>query len=424
VRSSLLLLGAAAVALSCGTKKAPGTNPAPPADAATLAKPIDIEALCPTADVAGFQVRRGEAAGANAGEALAAARDRATDQLKEAVCTGVSELRCAAVLRHVKPWREGHFDPAGGWACASVSIAREELASLERDSAVFETELRKLAAAVAERTGRSPLQIKSPTWASGCSSGGVGHAISAALFNQLAAFPDLRLIAPEARADRANLVQMELAPGTAGVELSAKLVRAGESTFSPLPGFRFPLDLFEINANEVGDCRSDRQLGLAQGERLGAGGLRVTVEVPGVDGEACEGDEVEPIVRVSRPADLQIYSVAKTGRSLLVWPPPGLSGQVTGSLSLGTMTAIAQPDTGDERLVAVALPRGAKWGKTQGWHGFCEVAGGIGPEFYPEDAAVGTATFIVYRGGTEGCKRVPGIERVREMVKLPPSCPL
>jgi hypothetical protein len=421
-RAAVLRLGVVAVALSCGPKQPP--QPAPSPAAAPIVQKVDIEAVCPTADVANFQVRRGDAKGANAGEALAAARENAVEELKKAVCVGVSELRCAAVLRHVKPWREGYHDPAGGWACASVSVDRQELASLERDAAVFETQLRQLASTVAERVGKTPVQIKAPTWASGCSSGQVGQAISANLFNQLGAFPELRLVPSEDRADKAHRVVMEIAPGARTAALAARLQRAGESTFSPLPGFDFPLDLFVIDANERGDCRSDNQLGLAQGQRLGAGGLRVDVEIPGVDGEACEGQQVEPIVRVNRPADLQVYSVAKTGRSLLVWPPPGMSGRVQSQLSLGTMTAVAQPATGDERLLVVALPAGAKWTKTSGWHGFCEVPGGVGPEFYPSDAAVGTATFTVYRAGTDGCAKVPGIEAIRNQVIAPPSCPL
>jgi len=97
---------------------------------------------------------------------------------------------------------------------------------------------------------------------------------------------------------------------------------------------------------------------------------------------------------------------------------------VESSLSLGTMTTVAQPATGDERLLVVALPPGAKWSKTAGWHGFCEVAGGVGPDFYPDDAAVGTATFTVYQAGTEGCAKVPGIEAVRNQLIAPPTCPL
>lgn len=417
------MLRAVAIALvgtlagsGCGPRKVP-EPPAP-----TQAEPVDMEQVCPTADVAGYQVRRGEARGTNAGEAIAAAREQALQSLGRHVCAGVSELRCAATLRHVKPWRAGWFDAEGGWACASVSIDRRELDSLERDAAVFDTELRTLASAVVERVGREPVQIKAPTWASGCSSGEIGHAISAWLFNHLADFPELRLVPSEDRADRASRVRMTLAPSSGGVALSASLVEPGEATFSALPGFSFPLDLFVVDSDEAGACRSDRQLGLAKGERLGAGGLRVVVEVPGVDGEVCEGARVEPIVRVNRPAELQVYSVAQTGRSLLVWPPPGVDPLVDDTLSLGTMTAIAQPETGDERLVVVALPPGLPWGRSAGWHGFCEAPGGLGPEHYPDDAAVGTATFTVTPSGTRDCDLLAGIDRVRDQVRLPASC--
>ena len=387
--------------------------------AADAAKP-DLEAVCPTKDVYGYTVHRGESAGANAGEAIAAARESATKGLLERACAGYGEVRCAATSRHVKPWKEGFYDPSGQWACASVSVAAADIESLAADAAVLDTQLRTLAAAVAERAGTKPIAVMAPTWASGCSSGTIGQALSGGLFNHLATHPAVRLVEPEA-ADGHQRLRMELAPGATGVTLSAFL-QGTDGKLAPLPGFSFPLDLFVVDEGEDGTCRSDSSLGLAHGERLGAGGLRVRVELPGVDGVACEGGAVGPVVRVNRPARVQVFSIAKDGRSLLVWPPPGGDPLVQREVMLGDMFLVAQPESGDERLVAVAVPDGASLGRTDGWHGFCEVAGGVGPDLYPEDAAVSAATFTVLPSGAGECPAVAGVERLREQVVLPPAC--
>ncbi len=383
---------------------------------------VDAEDVCPTQDVYGYTVQRGEAAGTNAAQAVAAARHQATRALVDRACRGLSELRCAAVARHVKPWRTGHYDARTRSACASVSLQRDLLDTLARDAAVLESELRALASAAVDRAGGAPLAIPAPTWASGCGAGEIGQVVQAGLFNQIASFPSARVVDADTSVDGAARLVSQLAPGVGGVTLTAWLQRADDATLTPLPGFGFPLDLFEIAATEVGSCRSDRDLGLARGERLGAGGLRVRVEVPGVDGVGCEGKSVEPVVRVSRPSEVQVYSVAADGRSLLVWPPPGVLSRVEHTLSLGEMRLVAQPAKGDERLVAVALPEGAAWGATDGWRGFCESPTGLGPELYPDDAAIGSTTFTILPSGQGDCLAAPDVAALRDAVSVPPAC--
>jgi hypothetical protein len=408
----VLLLGACARA---------GTEPAVVGAASPPASDVAAEDVCPTKDVHGYAVHRGEAAGANAAEAIAAARSAATRGLLERACAGYGEVRCEAVLRHVKPWKEGWYDPGLQSACASVSVAQADLDTLARDEAVLESHLRALAAAAAEKAGSAPLVVTAPVWASGCASGTVGDALAAGLQNALATFPAVKLVEPEAAPATAQRLRLELAPGATGVTLTALLQGKG-ATMTPLPGFSFPLDLFVTDPSEAGTCRSDADLGLAHGERLGAGGLRVLVEVPGIGAAACEGGVAEPIVRVNRPASVQVFSVAKDGRSLLVWPPPGGDPRVEREISLGQMHLVAQPEQGDERLVAVAVPEGASFGASDGWQGFCEVAGGVGPESWPADAAVAAATFTIVPAGTGACKPVAGLEKARAKVVLPPAC--
>jgi hypothetical protein len=333
----------------------------------------------------------------------------------------VSDLRCAAIRRHVKPWKEGWYDPGGQWACASVSLESAALDTLAHDASVLDADLRMLAAEIAARAGSSTLAPTEPVWASGCASGALGEALATELFGHLGGFPGLHLVAPEdARGDTVRL-RVELAPGLGGVAVAAFL-EDGLGVRTALPGFGFPLDLFGVDVAEGGECRGDASLGLSHGERLGAGGTRARVVVPGIDGTACEGRRVTPTVRVDRPARVQVVSIARDGRSLLVWPPPGESGFVDREVSLGEMVLVAQPDTGDERLLAMAVPDGASFGATDGWSGFCEIPGGLSPAMYPEAAAIGTATFTVLPSGRGTCPEVAGVRELRATVEVPPAC--
>ena len=139
---------------------------------------------------------------------------------------------------------------------------------------------------------------------------------------------------------------------------------------------------------------------------------------PGVDtrdGVVCPGEILRPVLMVSQQARVQVYSVARDGRGFLVWPPPGDPGLVDSLLDLGEFAAVETPDHGDERLVAVAVPAGAYFGKTEGWTGFCRLSGVFGPVLYPAGAALGAATWRVLPAGMGGCT---GAARAADLAAL------
>jgi hypothetical protein len=170
-----------------------------------------------------------------------------------------------------------------------------------------------------------------------------------------------------------------------------------------LGGFAFPGDLFGDDPDAQAACRGDAELGLKDGEKLGDGGLQVALVVDTHDGVVCPGETLRPVLMVSQQARVQVYSVARDGAGFLVWPPPGEQGLVDDLLDLGAFHAVETPDRGDERLVAVAVPAGQYFGKTEGWTGFCALPGVFGPPYYPAGAAIGTASWRVLPAGLGGC---------------------
>ncbi|TNE86465.1 MAG: hypothetical protein EP330_22265 [Deltaproteobacteria bacterium] len=395
--SSLIAL----LVLGCGPKTAV-------VDAAAVSAPVDIEAACPTTPPTGYRVERGEGAGASAAVALAAAREAATQRLVMGACAGLADSRCDALRRQVKPWKEGHFDASTQSACASVAVEKSALDAIEREKAALDAALAVFAGKVAA-TGAS-VDPRPPRWHTGCPSGLAGARLLALVRNALAD-------AGVATTATGAALWLDLVPGPDAVTLTASLEDGG-----PIEGFAFAPDLLGFDPSETGSCRGDGDLGLVGGERPGAGGLRVSVRLPADDGVLCEGKETEPVVAVNRPSRVQVYSVSRDGRSLLVWPPPGGDDTVTDSLSLGALTAVAQADGSDERLVALAVDARETFASTAGWQGFCEVSGGLGPDHYPEGAAIGTASLHVLEAGTGSCPDVPGIAEKRAALFSPPTC--
>lgn len=376
---------------------------------------VDLEALCPSVPPTGYAVHRAETSGASAGEAIAAARAAAREGLLQTACAGVSPERCHAIARRIAPWKDGHFDPRTGYACATVAIERASLDSLRQDEEAFQRDLRGLGERIARAAQGSSVWIADPRWQSGCSAGALGARLGGLLTNEVARH------AAAAGGGGVFQVQPELAPGGGRVVLTAWGWRAPSTDPQPLEGFDFPLDLFGLEADPDA-CRTDAQLGLTSGSRTGARGLTVHLEVETDHGAVCEGATVEPVLSVLRPAEVQVYSVDRDGRALLVWPPPGGSGRVQDRVSLGTLRAVASPRGGDERLVAVAVEAGGRFGRSQGWTGFCKVDGTFVADLYPEGSAVGTATFTVLPAGTGGCPEVPDLATLRSTLHEPAPC--
>jgi hypothetical protein len=381
---------------------------------------VGVEA-CPEVPPTGFRLERAYASGPR-DEALNAARALARQAMIERVCAGYGELRCSAVQRHIGSWGEGSWIAADrrerlGTACAAVVVEEAFLDQLARDYAGFEASLAALVDELRARAGDALLAVEPPTWETGCVAGPVGAAVAGELRSLLAG----ARVVPEGQGDRgATALLTTLSPGAGGVRLNLAL-RPPTGAAVLLGGFAFPGDLFGDDPDALATCRSDEQLGLNAGEKLGGGGLQVALVVDTQDGVVCPGETLRPVLMVSQQARVQVYSVARDGVGYLVWPPPGEAGVVDDIVDLGSFHAVETPDRGDERMVAVAVPAGSYFGKTEGWTGFCQLSGVFGPLLYPSGAAIGTASWRVLPAGLGGCTEAArGVDL--EALEAAPHC--
>jgi hypothetical protein len=420
----VLLLVATTVALGAGPKKPPPNEDETPSWEPQPDSNQDDDP-CPTTPPYGWRLEVGYATSKKAGEALAAAQEKARTQLLDKACAGVSELRCTSIARHIAPWKNGHWDKKQQSACHAMAIEETVLKQYEKEIEQLRANLSHLATSTVTRNGGVLLSIEPPTWASGCIAGDLGASIANRLRNHIGKHAsNTRLVPQGSKNPRANSLRITLTPTSDRVTVSAGLHLAGKEVALPLPGFDFRIDLFNVQPDEVGACRGDEALGLKDGERLGKGGLRVIVEVPTKDGLVCEGATVEPKIQVNQPAKVQVYSVGRDGTSYAIWPPPGGNGLVNDEVSLGETQMVSMPDQGDETLVAIAVPATGSFGLTEGWTGFCKVKGSFGPMSYPEDAAVGASTYMVLPNGARGCPNIPPIDKTQleQALQYAPLC--
>lgn len=372
------------------------------ASPAAAVEVVGVEA-CPEVPPAGYRLERAYASGPR-DEALNGARALARQAMIDRVCAGYGELRCSAVQRHIGSWGEGSWIAADrrerlGTACAAVVIEEAFLDQLAQDYADFEASLSQLVASLREHAGDALLAVAPPTWESGCVAGPVGAAVAGELRSMLAG----SRVVPEGEGDRSAVALIStLSPGAGGVRLNLSL-RPPTGAAVLLGGFAFPGDLFGDDPEAGAACRSDEALGLSAGEKLGDGGLQVALVVDTQDGVVCPGETLHPVLMVSQQARVQVYSVARDGQGYLVWPPPGEAGLVDDIVDLGGFHAVETPDRGDERMVAVAVPAGSYFGKTEGWSGFCRLSGVFGPVLYPAGSAIGAASWRVLPTGLGGC---------------------
>lgn len=346
----------------------------------------------------GYQIHTGFATDPDEATAIEVARLSARKMALEGLCAGKSDSRCAVIRRHIEAWKTPHFHPFTHRACAHVGVNRRWIDDDAHDQERLTRDLQALARSVSDAAGGELLWIVPPLWsASGCHAGEVGAALVSELRNGLASVGGVRLASEQEQA-----AQLEVSLSTSGdrVVLDAALRLPSSEGLIPLQGFRFPKDLFSIEA-EGGDCRFDRDLGLISGLRSGADGRTVQVSIPG-EGSYCEGDRITPTVKVDRPSIVRVFSVGRSGKAYLVWPPPGQDGLVQRTASLGAMDLHPTPSGGDEKLVAVAVPPGSRLGPIEGWSAFCAIAS-FGAELYPEGAAAGAATFQVQRFDADAC---------------------
>lgn len=373
----------------------------------SLALAAPTAEVCPSlTPVSGFVYEVGYAPGRPAEGARAALADAYRNVVAHRA-GGFSEVRTAALLRNTFPWQDPVYTPGGGGlTCVTVAIDVRWMDSLEEDATALERDLADLARTVSERVGDAVLSVPAPTWASGCVTD-VGAAVRAQLLAALGTAGVPRLLRDGAAPADRSLV-LELAATSTALTVTPSLLHGREA--EPLPGFAVPLDLFGTSPGDAGRCRSDDALGLDGGARVGVGGLTVAIRAGGTavaDGEACEGESIDPVVVTSGPARLRVYTVDERGLGYLVWPPPGQPDRVDGPVPLGRATLVPVPEGGDERLVAVAVPVDGGFGSAETWSGFCRLPEPVSSENLPAAAALGTATWIVRPAGAPGCPGAP-----------------
>ena len=366
----------------------------------------------------GFVFEIGNATGGSEADALEVARANARKLLYERLCSGTAaygSLRCDAVRRQIDPWKGVSFKIRRNeyGACATAAIPTDYLDQLERDAVQLDADVDALAAVVADKLDGRTLAMAPPLWATGCSAGDVGASLSTALRSALGETGSVRILPKATRpADDDRILRVSLAVTASGLVVAPALATPGERGELALSGFSFPTDLMEVSDTDLGLCAGDSLLGTERGLRVGASDLLVEVDVPTDAGVICPGEVVAPTVRVNQPARVQVFGVGADGEAHLLWPGPGADDLVEDSQSLGSFDAVYQLGAGEERLVALAIPRDHDWGLTKDWGAWCRVPGDFRTELYPQGAAVGASTFTILAPGEARCADGPTQQQV------------
>jgi hypothetical protein len=226
------------------------------------------------------------------------------------------------------------------------------------------------------------------------------------------------MVARGQRNPAATQLRLLLATDRLGVQLSPVLADPLKGTETPLPGFRFPLDMFNITEDELGTCISDRLLGLEDGGRQG--GVDIAIDMPTQDGFVCEGESVSLALRSQGTVYVQVFSVY--GEEALAI----FNGSFQGEKTIGPITTLRMSDQ-DERVVVVASAARAELGAFQDYPPYCRVEGGLSPAMYPLNSSVDSVTYTIWPAGSNGCPYRDEIEdllvQTQQGLDAMPTCP-
>lgn len=355
----------------------------------------------------GYRVQIGEGHGGKAA-ALEEARAAARETLIESVCAPLTDARCDGVRAAIRPWgsnewEEGYYEPSTRYACAIVAIEESVLTQMEREERQLELDIAAMADDVSAM-GVDLIWHEDPIWESdGCGASDLGDYLRMRFNNAL---KGPRLDRGQTADPAAARFQMGLGPGMrSSVIVTGYLDLPGVPGWTNVSGPEFKLDLFGLqDRGDSVDCLADRVMGLRHGTRVGSGGLRVWIDVDGGRTTFCEGETASPVVRVNQPARVQVFSVMRDGTAHLLWPLLG-TGNVDDALELGEATFVANPEGGDESLVAIAATESCPLTVTRGWSGYCLAGDDFGEAYYPDCTAVDRISFAVRPPG-EACGAV------------------
>jgi hypothetical protein len=215
---------------------------------------------------------------------------------------------------------------------------------------------------------------------------------------------------------------LELTLEPAALVVTAKVRNPADGSSQLLPGFTVAPGLFPVSEADRLRAASDPKLGLADGRRVGAGGLNARLHVPSRDGRLCHGERFVPSIVTTRDARIRVFSVRPDGHAELVWPIDGAPDLVRAGSDptrMNQLEALWAAD-GDERLVTVAVPADASFGAMERWTEWCSVPGEFGPTLYPPGSAVAASTYAIAPNGTSGCPRSASS---MQDYPTPPVCP-
>jgi len=333
-----------------------------------------------------------------------------------------SSGRCDAIRQNTIPWKgKAQQDARKLWtACASASIEQKELERLEQEALRFDADMKELARAIHAQSGSAPLSLMPPTWESGCSAGEEGAAVLGALRRGFAGLENrskLRTnLADAGPEDRRVLVQLHAQREE--VVVTASLVELRGCFTTPVHSLSFPGYLLNVAEGDAGNCAEDKVLGtFARG--VCAPALNVRIDLDTNDGVVCQGQVVEPRLTVSAPSHVQVFAVDAQAKAQQVFPMEGGSDLVDGQISLGTFDAVYDREAGETRLVVLAVPKGERFGRTQGWQGWCEVPGGWSSELIPSNAASVPSTYTILPVWHPSCQEKATSHYEHE---TPPAC--
>lgn len=309
-------------------------------------------------------------------------------------------------------------------ACATAAVPDATMGLLEQAGATLDAEMAALGAELTAAASGGPIYLMTTVWESGCAAGTVGADVSARLrgaFSRLPQKPTLLTGVAKAPADLRR-VRLVLDEQRGTVLVSASILDGDCATERPVGSLGFPAQLLGVAAGDLGRCATDALLGTTAWGSC-AGALQVEVDLPtmldGRVGVYCPGEVVEPVVRVSQPARVQVYAVNAKGEAWLYFPGEGQSDLVESELSLGPQDVVYDPTTGEERLVAVAVPADGTFGATRAWQGWCKAPGTWQDDWIPAGAASVGANFLVLPPGQGACADGP---RTLPVHSSPPRC--
>lgn len=410
-----------------------GTSVAPSCRAVGLAGALSFAAVCANVSVAAadapdcqpqypagtwhFAVGYAEGA-ASALAAEQAARDDAGRRLMERITAPFTPaqrdvIRAAIDTSYSKP--RVLPNPAGGFdACAFALIPASGLSDdvLRRDADAFDAALRERWAALRAAVGGSkPLRVRldPTTWGEDQDAGELGQAFRMHLRTTA---PAGTVFVDDVRDGRGALsVRTRLSSDGRGLaaEVAYRVDRGWSAAGSLVAFASRSLGLLDAQA-PAESFLSDRRLGLPNGgERVGKGGLRVSLDVP-QEAEMCESRRYAVQLTANRPAYVVVLSVLDDGRVVRGWETPE---PVTAWRSPPEHDAVAVPVEGangvalSDRMVAIAVPaalgRESLSAAVPPPACVTEPGRGFDAARLPPEAAVATTRVAVVRAGRAYC---------------------